>query len=122
MSVNQSNVSRAIHSIKKKNLKWYDGNHDKEGYLGSLLKEHIDRVRGLLREAWLLYHNVSEMDVGRKIQALTLVKNTMTYQGQMQGLKLPSLPESEKLNRINEIEEKLNELEKERTNRKNLPI
>jgi DNA-binding MarR family transcriptional regulator len=122
MGVNQSTVSRALDSIRKRNLEWYDGNHDKEGYLGSLLKEHIDRVRGLLREAWLLYHKVSEMDMGRRIQALSLVKNTMTYQGQMLGLKLPSLPESEELNDINEIKEKLKELEETKTTEKNLPI
>ncbi len=121
MGVNQSTVSRALGSIKKKNLEWYDGNHDKEGYLGSLLKEHIDRVRGLLREAWLLYRDVSEMDVGRKIQALTLVKNTMTYQGQMLGLELPSLPESEVLNDINEMKAKLKESEEAETTENNPP-
>lgn len=120
MGVNQSTVSRALDSIKKKNLEWYDGNHDKEGYLGSLLKEHIDRVRGLLREAWLLYHKVSEMDMGRKIQALSLVKNTMTYQGQMLGLKLRNLPEFEQLNDLNEIKKTLKELKEADTTEKNL--
>lgn len=122
ISVNQSTVSRALDSIKKKNLEWYEGNHDKEGFLGSLLKEHIDKVTGLLREAWLLYHKVSEMDTGRKIQALTLVKNTMTYQGQMLGLELPKLPESEERNMINEIKAILKELEEAKTTEKDLPI
>ena len=91
VGVNQSTVSRSLEVVGKRNRGWFQRHWDQGSLHGSLLKEQRDRLLGLVREAWNLYGRIDEIDIGKKIQALSLVKNAVKDLGDMLGLELPSL-------------------------------
>ena len=91
VGVNQSTVSRSLEIMSERNREWFRHHWAMGSYQGSLLKEQRDRLMGLVREAWTLYGKIDEADVGKKIQALSLVKGSIKDLGEMLGLQLPSL-------------------------------
>ncbi len=103
LRLNQSNVSRALEVMRKRNAEWLDQHRDPGGYLRSLLKEQKDRALEVVREAWTLYESIAEVDVARKIQALGLVRNAIAYLGQILGLEAPALAEFQFLDRLDEL-------------------
>jgi DNA-binding MarR family transcriptional regulator len=91
VGVNQSTVSRSLEIASKRNGVWFRRHWDHGSLQGSLLKEQRDRLTGVIREAWALYRTIDEADVGKKIQALGLVRSAIKDMGEMLGLELPTL-------------------------------
>ncbi len=105
VGVNQSTVSRALEVMRKKNQDWFSQYRDQPSYVAGLVTEQKDRLTGVVREAWILYEKVDGSDVGKKIQALSLVKTTITCLGQMLGLELPNLSHPDNFCVLDQLEE-----------------
>lgn len=105
IGVNQSTVSRALEVTRKKNQDWFSQYRDQPSYVGALVTEQKDRLTGLVREAWTLYEKIDGSDLGKKIQALNLVKNTITGLGEMLGLELPNLSHPDNFYVLDQLEE-----------------
>lgn len=108
IGVNQSTVSRALEVMRKKNQDWFSQYRDQPSYVGALVTEQKDRLTGLVREAWTLYEKIDGSDLGKKIQALSLVKNSITGLGAMLGLELPNLSHPDNFYILDQFEDTTN--------------
>ncbi len=69
LKIDDSNVSRALTVIRRRNGEWFDRHKDWNARYRCLFKEAYDRVMETIREAWRVYYEAEKPEVKSSLLA-----------------------------------------------------
>lgn len=103
-------VQRDILAIKSANREWWKQNSGIKARMINYLKETIDALREVIREAWLIHYNAE--DARPKIAALKVIIRAEMSLAELLGISGMSLLTQEVMDKMEEVDSEIAELRK----------
>lgn len=107
--VSEITVNRDIHWIKRMNEKWWQENSHIKVRMMRYLKERIDAISEISREAWLVVYDAKD-DLRMKVSGLNIVLGAEKTLSELMGFAGLSVIELEVQDRMEKMDVELAEL------------
>ena len=110
LQIHQSNVSRALAVVRRRNASWFKGHREPDQRYQALFKETYDHVKESIRESWRVYHEAKTP--GPKLTALSRVQQGIALCSRLVGISAPSLEELFWTDKVEELKKQGDEIRK----------